>query len=113
MIGLILIYFIGKAFYNLAGHYDQKQQWLYAILGVFSYYLGSFLAGVILFILSFELELFKVEEMNETTLGLIGVPFGGLACWGFYQFLKYYWSKKSDDTDSDTLDGDFLQRYGE
>ena len=39
MVGLILIYFTGKAFANLAEEYN-KGKWLYGFLGVFSYYGG-------------------------------------------------------------------------
>ena len=33
MLGLLLIYFIGKYFYDLAAEFE-KNKWLYAILGV-------------------------------------------------------------------------------
>ena len=111
MLGLVLIYFIGKTFFNIAGLYRQNPKWLYAILGVVSYYLGSFLAGIALYVMSEVYHLFSLSDMNTLTLNFIGLPFGILMCWGFYQFLKYYWSKKSDYSDSDTLDGDFLERY--
>jgi hypothetical protein len=35
MLGLILIYFVGKAFYDLAGLHG-KSQWGFAILGIVS-----------------------------------------------------------------------------
>lgn len=93
MVGLILIYFVGKAFYELAG-FNGKGQWLFAILGVASYYAGMFIGQIILAI-GYTLFLDgSIDEMNEILLGLLGLPFGVLACWGFYRILKSRWEKK-------------------
>jgi hypothetical protein len=92
MLGLVLIYFVGKAFYDMAKKYNQSS-WLYAILGVLSYYGGIVVGGVILGII---LGLFYpvfLDETSETLLGLMTIPIGILACWGFYQLLKKKWHK--------------------
>jgi hypothetical protein len=93
MVGLILLYFVGKAFYDLAGK-NGKGQWLYAILGVISYYGGSFVGGILLAI---GYELFmdgSIDDLNDTLLGVLALPFGVLACWGFYHLLKNHWTRK-------------------
>jgi hypothetical protein len=93
MVGLILLYFVGKSFYDLAGLHG-KRQWLYAILGVGSYYAGLIVGGIMLGIGH---ELFidgSIDDVNETLLGFLALPFGVLACWGFYRTLKSRWGKK-------------------
>ena len=97
MLGLALIYFIGKYYYNLAGYHD-KNKWGYAILGIAAYYAGAFLLGVIAGIV---IELFtnsSVDDMNSFVLGLIGLPFGAGATALLYHLLKKNWEKnrKSD-----------------
>ncbi len=44
MLGLFLLYFIGKIFYQLAEAHN-KNKWVFAILGVIAYYAGTFLGG--------------------------------------------------------------------
>lgn len=70
MLALILIYFAGKAFYDLAGKHG-KHQWGFAILGVASYYGGIIFGG---FLLGIVLEIFNpgtVESINETLLTIM------------------------------------------
>lgn len=104
MIGIILIYFLGKKFYELAIEYD-RAKWLFAILGVVSYYVGSFI-GAFVILLIYELNSDQyLDDMTERLLGLLGIPFGLLACWGFYRILKNNWSKpNTPDLSSDILD---------
>lgn len=108
MVGIILIYFVGKAFYDLAG-LNNKSQWGFAILGVASYYGGSFLGGIILGVLS-ELGVFSLEDIPETVLGIMALPVGVLTCWGTYAILKSQWSKAGEKVNSeDVLDGDLIK----
>src|SRR5690348_11871838 len=108
MLGLLLIYFIGKAFYNLAHEYD-KSRWGFAILGIISYYAGTLLAGIIFGIIS-ELGITDFfDNIPELALGFIVLPFGAAACWGFYRILETQWSKKQVNKDDQTLDGDFKE----
>ena len=108
MIGILLIYFVGKAFYDLAGTY-RKNQWLFAILGVASYYVGTFGAGITIGILMGMGYLDSLEGTNELVLGLIALPFGVLLCWGFYKFLENRFKNETPDYDDNkTLDGDGL-----
>jgi hypothetical protein len=91
MIGLVLLYFVGKAFYDLAG-INNKSEWLYAILGVGSYYAGLLIGGILIAI-GYELFVGSVDEVNDTLLSILALPIGVLACWGFYRLLKSRWEK--------------------
>src|SRR5689334_9471590 len=109
MIGLLLIYFIGKAFYELAHEHD-RSQWGFAILGVVSYYGGTFIGGFILGLI-YEFGLSEsIENVNSVLLGFMAVPFGLLICWGFYHLLKKSWSRSADSNSasSEVLDADLL-----
>lgn len=93
MIGLILLYFIGKAFYNLAHEYD-KQRWLYAIVSIVFYYVVSILSGILLVIILELLGVAFFDETDDLLLGLISMPFGLAGLWGFHTILKRKWSKE-------------------
>jgi hypothetical protein len=106
MIALVLLYFAGKAFYDLAGKHG-KHQWGFAILGVASYYGGVLLGGVILGIV---LEIYSpgyVETANETMLSIMMIPIGVLTCYLTYILLKKNWSKPKEVTRV-TLDADMM-----
>lgn len=100
---------VGKKFYELAHEYD-KNRWLFGVLGVVSYYAG-FLVGS--FILGIVLEITwpgYVETADERVLALMSVPFGVLGCWGTYKLLERSWSRSSEQVNSQTLDGDLLEK---
>lgn len=106
MLGLIFIYFVGKAFYDLAGKHD-KSQWGFAILGVVSYY-GGLLVGAL--VIGIVLELNSpgyVDDSNDTFLGLLAIPLGLLTCWLTYTLLKKAWSKPKEIS-TNTLDSDLM-----
>ncbi|MFT7606662.1 MAG: hypothetical protein ACI8VT_004265 [Saprospiraceae bacterium] len=108
MLGLVLIYFIGKYFYELAQRFD-KNGWGYAILGVASYYIGSFIGGIILVLCYEFLAVGSIDGINDFALGLIALPFGLLACWGTYKLLERNFSNAPTDTlHPDILDDEFL-----
>ncbi len=107
MLGILLIYFIGKKFYELAGTYKKKQL-AYAILGVVSYYIGTFFGGLTIAIGSDLMGSTPIEEMNEYALGIMALPFGLLACWIVYQMLKRTWRKATYVGDLGTLDDEFV-----
>jgi len=113
MVGLILLYFVGKAFYDMAGRHN-KGQWLFAILGVGTYYAGIFVGAMIVAIV-YELFIGSVDEVNDTLLGLFGLPIGVLACWGFYRILKSRWEKKETFSGSaaDVLDANLFDANSE
>lgn len=92
MLGLVLIYFVGKTFYELAQNHE-KNRWLFAILGVLSYYAGSFLValGIVLY-----RELMPggfLSAVPDLAIDFIAMPFGLLSTWLFYYLLNRSWSK--------------------
>jgi len=91
---IVIIISIGKKFFQLAKKYNQKLAWVYAILGVVSYYGGAFMIGVIIgvFIEITGNDIFA--GVNNFMLTLIFVPIGLLFCWGTYQLLKNKWHKE-------------------
>lgn len=107
MLGILFIYFIGKAFYDLAGLYT-KTQWGFAILGVLSYYAGTVIGGLLIGAVVLLAEI-DIEGTSDFVFGLLTTPFGVLACWGFYKLLAYQWSKQPDlfGTD-DVLDANIM-----
>lgn len=92
MIGLILLYFLGKSFYELAAQYE-KPKWLYAILGIAVYYASSFLFGLVYAMISIGLEKPEMMDIHDLLLGLIALPFSLLMVWLFYRILKKTWSR--------------------
>ena len=107
MIGIVLMYFVGKSFYDLAGLHN-RSQWGFAILGVASYYVGSFLGGLLLAVLS-EFGLFSLDGLSDISLGVMALPMAILSCWGFYTILKSQWRKKVEKVSSEQiLDSDLV-----
>lgn len=110
MLGLFLIYFIGKAYYELAHEFD-KHRWGFAILGVVTYYAGFYLVAFITGIL-IGLGVFgdlDIDNIPEIGFSLLCLPFGILACWGLHRILKNQWSKARTETNVEALDSDMLQ----
>lgn len=106
MLGLFFIYFIGKAFYTLSEEFG-KSKWLYAILGVLSYYTGTFIGGIIVGIV-YHLQGGDIETISEAIFTVVGLVIGGLTCWGFYAFLKHKWNRTPILEDNSILDDEFL-----
>jgi membrane glycosyltransferase len=93
MLGIFLLYFIGKPFYQLAEEY-YKSKWLYAILSIAIYYATQFVAGMILGAISIWID-YNILALNQFLLLLICLPFCILALWGFYRMLKKRWSNET------------------
>jgi len=108
MIGLFLIYWIGKSFYELAHEHD-KSRWGFAILGVVSYCVGTAIAEVILALLSEASMIRSIDDMNPVALSALGLPIGLLTCWLLYRLLKSQWSKRRQDAEIDVIDRDLLR----
>lgn len=103
MLGLLLIYFIGRAFYRLAHDYN-KNNWLYAILGIVMYYVGTFFGGVVIAIFFGE-DFF--ETQSSIVQSLVAIPFGLLFDLIFYLILESVW-KRAKPVDINTLDSNLL-----
>lgn len=106
MLGLFFIYFIGRAYYYLAEEHH-KNKWLFAIMGILSYYGGSFIGGVIAY-LAYDMMNVNGVSFNEAILTVIGIFLGLLTCWVYYSLLKRNWKNKVFGEDATILDDDFL-----
>ncbi len=107
MLGLLLLYFIGKYFYDLAGSYG-KPKWGYAILGIISYYAGTFIGGLVIgFVYVQTSDPMAIDGIPDLALGLLVLPFGLAACWVLYTLLKRHWDKERTNRGGGTLDEEF------
>ena len=88
MLGLLLIYFIGKKFYYLANDYN-KLKWLYVILGIVMYYVGTFFCGVVVALVNPSL----LEGNDNFLLAILAMPFGIASCSLFYFILYSIWKR--------------------
>lgn len=93
MIGIILLYWIGKYFYKLAETFE-KSKWGYAILGIITYYGSIVLIGIVIGILFEVISPGAIDGINETLLGILMLPFGILSCYLLYKFLEKKWEKQ-------------------
>jgi len=94
MLGILLLYWIGKYFYKLAEAHD-KSKWGFTILGIVVYYAGIVVLGLILGIV---LEIFALgyfETMNDIVLNLVALPVGILSCYLLYKYLDKTWEKNA------------------
>ena len=111
IVGILLLYFVGKAFYDLAHEHD-RSRWGFAILGVVSYYVGSIIIGGIILFVIFDLFFSRsLEDVNDFLLSLLAMPFGVLTCWGLYKILQNAWAKSTLHASSESgevLDADLL-----
>ena len=103
MLGLLLIYFIGKYFYQLA-ELHHKSKWGFAILGVVTYYAGTIVFGFGLGIFAVITNNNSILEMDNLVLGIIALPFGLLATWALYGALNKNWQKKANVINTELLD---------
>lgn len=92
MIGLLLLYWIGKYFYKLAEEHN-KSQWGFAILGVVAYYGGTIVFGVIAAVVMEIISPGFIDTFNETVFSLFMIPFGILCCYVLYKYLEKTWEK--------------------
>ncbi len=99
MLGLVLLYWIGKYFYKLAEEFN-KSEWGFAILGVVTYYGGTFLFGIIFSIIAEVISPGYIDGFNENLFGLLMLPFGVLSCYLLYMFLEKKWGKEKPKTDT-------------
>jgi hypothetical protein len=108
MIGLILIYFIGKSFYKLAEKH-KKSEWGFAILGVALFYIGSFVGGFIVGILFEVFSPGTIDGLSDTILGVIGLPFGLITWWFSLKQITKKWETNAVTLDMDVLDDNLME----
>lgn len=92
MIGLFLIYFIGKSYFDLAIKND-KNKWLYAFLGVLIYYGSAYLFAILLSaVISATGHDEFLDSLSDLKLGLMSLPIGILSVVGVFKLLEKKWS---------------------
>lgn len=98
MIGILFIYWIWKAFSNLALSYS-KNKWRYFFIGLGSYFFSVFFSAICLVVIMGLIKGFDVvanEDFDTAGFNFIYVFFGGLGCYGTYKFLENRAEKKLD-----------------
>ena len=101
MLGIILLFFIGKYFYKLAEKYD-KNRFGYGALGIITYYAGTIIFALLFGIIGEVIKPGYLDTMNEYALGLISITFGLAASYILYMYFKKEW-KKSVVDDSEMI----------
>lgn len=94
MLGLLLLYWIGKYYYKLAEAHA-KNKWGYAILGIVMYYACAVASG---FLMGIFIELIwpgAVESINEFLFGLMLLPFGIAGTYLLYYYFKRSWERQA------------------
>lgn len=94
MLGLVLLYWIGKYYYRLAGDHN-KSQWGFAILGIIAYYAGIFVFSIIIGAVVEIISPGYWEDFDEMVLGILMLPFGILSTYLLYLSLETFWKKNS------------------
>jgi hypothetical protein len=111
MLGLLLIYFIWKYYSELAFEYN-KHRWGYALLGIASYYIGTFLGGIILYVGGDLAGSDFPENISEIYINLLCMPVGILSVWGLYKLLENKWGGASAKINDTSLDGHLIDGSG-
>jgi amino acid permease len=114
MLGLLLIYFAGKAFYDLAD-LNNKSKWGFAILGVISYYVGLALGAFGIGILMAYTDK-TLDSTGEFVISLCAIPIGILTCWLFYKILENRWLNQATaevDSSGDILDANLIDNQSQ
>lgn len=111
MLGIFLIYFIWKHYSELALVYNKNKRG-YGFLGIATYYIGTFFAGIAIGIINSFVDTHLLDESSSSNLvlSLISMPFGLLFVWGLYKILEKKW-KTNKDGDDNSLDNDLLESY--
>jgi branched-subunit amino acid ABC-type transport system permease component len=92
MLEILIIFFTGKYFYRLAEDYNQNK-WLYAIIGVVTYFIGAVIGGAILGLIEVVFQI-GIDWTNSFLLTLILMPFAVGVCYVLHYLLKRNWDKK-------------------
>lgn len=108
MLGLLLIYYIGNKFYQLAFEYE-KSGWGYAIIGVITYYGITFLSGFVFAYVYLEFIDSSMDSGTEFGLTVLSIPIGLLGAFLLYKSLERNWKKtKESGLNNDILDQGLL-----
>lgn len=89
MLSFVILYLIGRPFYQLAKKYQLKFAWIYFVVGIASYYAGEvLLAGILLFYIEVTGDYDSIASMSDITLMVISIIAGVITCYISYQLLK-------------------------
>lgn len=88
MLGILLIYWIGKRYYTLAHDYH-KSPWAYTILAIAIYYGTQVVFGIILYVAMPE----SFSEDSNLGINLLGVALGLLMWYLVYEYLSKKWDR--------------------
>lgn len=94
MLGILLIYFIGKRFYDLAFEFD-KNKWLYAILGIMTYYATGAIFILLIALLDVYIYEWNFDWDSSVGMNLLVVPSGLLGTYALYIVFKNNWKKST------------------
>ena len=95
MLGIIILIIIGQQYYKLAKKYNQKNQWLYPILGIATYYGGAIVIGGVTVGLIIEfISASSIDNYTDTEIGFMAMPFGIGAVILLYYILRKKWEKE-------------------
>ena len=104
MLGLLLLYWIGKKYSTLAKKYGRKPVGP-VIGGIVTYYIFIFMGQVIF-------DMVNASKTPTSSMNLVGtlvsMPFGLLASWGLYKILEKKWAKIPFEN-NDLLDENLIQ----
>ncbi len=90
MIGLLFIYWIWKAFSNLAIEYS-KNKWKYFFIGLGSYFGVNFLSAIIYVLglaIVYGFDVLDDDSYYSSGLDFICALLGGLGCYAVYKYLE-------------------------
>lgn len=102
----LLVFFIGKTFYDLAS-YHKKSKWLYAFIGMVSYIVPAIFFGLFafLFIDAVGSPPYRIDELH---ISIISIVVGLLSCWCIYKYLYSRWKNQNKSEHSEILDQDLM-----
>lgn len=106
MLSFVLLYFLGRPFYQLAQAHE-RSKWGWAILGIVVFYASAIIGGAVLAIIALYGFEFDIENMSDILMSVMVIPFGILGCWLFFKSIKKSWTK-SVANNSDALDSDLI-----
>lgn len=103
ILGILVIILIAQKFFILAGEYS-KNKWGFAIVGVATYYAGTFAAAFIYGAIYFVVDPEASDESVDTFFSrLILVGVGLLSCVIVYNILKKNWEKAKRMSEKDHI----------
>lgn len=105
ILDLLAIGFIGTLYFRLAKEYE-KIAWLFAVLGVLSYYGGVFLSAFLFSIYEAYVNNNLLDESDTLLILAVSLPGGIVCCFVLFQLLKRNWKRKAAavQEDSNLLD---------